>query len=186
MLALDTARRLSCDCSLVGIVEDEDREPLDVGRKTRAISPALQRALKARDGGCRFPGCDRTRVTQAHHVMHWAYGGETKLSNLVTLCKFHHRLVHEGGFGSRATDDGVFVFTRPDGSRVEANGSLGVRFRGSAATAYELDRLFEQNVSRGVTIDSQTARCRWIGDRMDYGMAVENLIALRDRARLNA
>jgi hypothetical protein len=182
VLALDTARRLSCDCSLVGIVEDEDGEPLDIGRKTRSLSPALQRALKSRDGGCRFPGCDRTRFTEGHHIEHWACGGETKLSNLVTLCTFHHRLVHEGGFGLRVTDDGVFVFTRPDGSRVETNGRLGVRFRGSAATAVELDRLFEQNMGLGITIDSQTARCRWVGDRMDYGLAVENLVSLRDRA----
>jgi hypothetical protein len=182
-LAVETARRLSCNCSLVGIVENEDGEPLDVGRKTRAISPALQRALKSRDGGCRFPGCDRSRFTEGHHVKHWGKGGETKLSNLVTLCWFHHRLVHEGGFGLRATDDGVFVFTRPDGSRVEANGALGVRFRGSVATSFELERLFEEHTSRGVRIDPGTARCRWVGDRMDYGVAVEHLIWLRDRSR---
>jgi hypothetical protein len=185
-LAIETARRLSCDCSLVGIVENEDGEPLSVGRKTRAISPALHRALRSRDGGCRFPGCDRVGCTEGHHVVHWAKGGETKLSNLVTLCWFHHRLVHEGGFGMRTTDDGAFVFTRPDGSREEPNGSLQVRFRGSAATSYELDRLFEENLSRGVRIDGQTARCNWVGDRMDYGLAVENLICLRDRGRAAA
>lgn len=75
------------------------------------------------------------------------------------------------------------MLTRSDGSRVEANGTLQVRFRGSAATANQIDRLFEQNLSRGVRIDARTARCRWIGDRMDYGLAVENLILLRDRAR---
>ncbi|HJS21086.1 MAG TPA: DUF222 domain-containing protein [Steroidobacteraceae bacterium] len=85
-LAVETARRLGCDCSLVGIIESQDGEPLNVGRKSRSISPALQRALKSRDGGCRFPGCDRTRFTEGHHVQHWADGGETKLANLVTLC----------------------------------------------------------------------------------------------------
>jgi hypothetical protein len=182
-LAVETARRLSCDCSLVGIVDDEEGEPLDVGRKTRVLSPALQRALRSRDGGCRFPGCDRTRFTEGHHVKHWAHGGETKLGNLVTLCSFHHRLVHEGGFGLRATDDGVFVFTRPDGSRVEPNGQLRVRFRGSADSRQRLDELFAHHLSRGVCIDDETSRCRWLGERMDYGLAVENLIWLRDRAR---
>ena len=67
-----------------------------------SIPTAIARALKARDGGCRFPGCDRTRFTEGHHVKHWADGGETKLSNLVTLCGFHHRLVHEGGYGLTA------------------------------------------------------------------------------------
>lgn len=122
-LALDTARRLACDATVVGLVEGEDGEPLDIGRKSRSIPPAISRALKARDGGCRYPGCDRTRFTEGHHVEHWADGGETKLGNLITLCSFHHRLVHEGGYGLTATDDGLFVFTRPDGTRVEPNGA---------------------------------------------------------------
>ena len=69
----------------------------DLGRKTRTIPPALRRALEARDRGCRFPGCG-LRFTDAHHVRHWADGGETKLENLVLLCRFHHRLVHEEGY----------------------------------------------------------------------------------------
>ena len=69
----------------------------DVGRKTRTIPPALRRALEARDRGCRFPGCG-LRFTEAHHVKHWADGGETKLGNLVLFCRFHHRLVHEEGY----------------------------------------------------------------------------------------
>jgi Domain of unknown function (DUF222)/HNH endonuclease len=121
-LALETARRLGCDATFVGIVEDTEHGPLDIGRKTRAISPALARALRARDGGCRFPGCTRTRFTEGHHVRHWADGGETKLGNLVTLCRYHHRLVHEGGFGLTVTDDGVLVFTRPDGGRIAEGG----------------------------------------------------------------
>jgi hypothetical protein len=181
-IAVETAKRLSCDCSLVGIVDDEHGEPLDVGRKTRGLSPALDRALRSRDGGCRFPGCDRTRFTQGHHIHHWANGGETKLSNLITLCTFHHRLVHEGGFGLRRTDDGVFVFTRPDGSRVEPNGRLGVRFRGSASLPYHTDGLFEHNLGRGIDVDEETARCRWLGERMDYGMALEDLFRTRDLA----
>jgi hypothetical protein len=121
VLAIETARRLACDASLVGLVEDENGEPLNVGRKTRSISPALNRALRSRDGGCRFPGCDRRLFVEGHHVVHWANGGETKLSNLILLCGFHHGLVHEGGFGLEVTD-GVFVFTRPDGSIIVLNG----------------------------------------------------------------
>jgi hypothetical protein len=62
-LAVETARRLACDGSLIGIVEDGEGSPLDIGRKTRAIPQAIRRALKARDGGCRFPGCTHTRFT---------------------------------------------------------------------------------------------------------------------------
>jgi hypothetical protein len=124
-LAVETARRLACDSGLVGLVESEDREPLSVGRRTRAIPPALRRALKARDGGCTFPGCTATRFTEGHHVHHWANGGETKLANLTLVCRFHHRLIHEGEFSVARTDDGIFVFKRPDGSRIEAAGRSG-------------------------------------------------------------
>jgi hypothetical protein len=86
-LAPETARRLACDSSVVAN-----------GRKTRAIPPALGRALRARDRGCRFPGCENRRFLDAHHVHHWAKGGPTTLGNLVLLCRHHHRLVHEGGF----------------------------------------------------------------------------------------
>ena len=57
-----------------------DGSILDVGRKTRTISPALRRALIERDGGCRFPGCRAGRC-DAHHLKHWADGGETSLDN---------------------------------------------------------------------------------------------------------
>jgi hypothetical protein len=86
-LAPETARRLACDTSLV-------RD----GRKSRVVPPALRRALRARDGGCRFPGCENRRFLDAHHVHHWARGGETTAPNLVLLCRRHHRLVHEGGW----------------------------------------------------------------------------------------
>ena len=171
-LAVDTARRLGCDGALVGLVQNASGEPLDIGRRSRAISPALKRALKARDGGCRFPGCTHRHFTQGHHVKHWADGGETKLSNLITLCTFHHRLVHEGGFGLTATDDGVFVFTRPDGRRIAATGSLD-RDLGQRS-------LFDLNRERGLDIDPQTSRCRWQGETMDYGLATEYLYAADD------
>ena len=168
-LAVDTARRLGCDSALVGVVRNAAGEPLDIGRKTRVIPPALRRALNVRDGGCRFPGCTHRHFTEGHHVKHWADGGETKLSNLITLCTFHHRLVHEGGFGLAATDDGVFVFTRPDGRRIAATGRLDRRL--------DLRSLFELNREHGLDIDTQTSGCRWHGERMDYGWATEYLYA---------
>jgi hypothetical protein len=188
-ISIDTARRLACDATIVRMIEDADGEPLNVGRKTRSIPPALSRALRARDGGCRFPGCDRTRFTHGHHVQHWANGGETKPSNVVTLCGFHHRLVHEGGFGVTATDDGVFVFTRPDGGRIPERGES---FRGNIsahagqaprdATFEETLRIYTLNEEAGHKIDANTSRCRWLGERMDYSMAIEGMQFLRDRA----
>jgi hypothetical protein len=114
-LAPDTARRIACDSSLLRITDDAVGNPLDIGRKTRAVPPAMQRALRSRDGGCRFPGCTHGRFVDAHHIRHWANGGETSLDNLALLCRRHHRLVHEGGFGVERTADGALKFTRPDG-----------------------------------------------------------------------
>ena len=187
-LALDTARRLACDCTLVGIVEGEDGEPLDIGRKTRSIPAAIARALRARDGGCRFPGCDRTRFTQGHHLEHWANGGETKLGNLITLCDFHHGLVHEGGYGLKRTDDGLFIFTRPDGRRVEPNGAHC--FRGNISPRGDsIERGFEDSLrdylmkhDPGLSITAQTSRCQWRGETMNHSQAIEAMQVLERKA----
>jgi hypothetical protein len=59
----------------------------------------MRRALRTRDKGCRFPGCDRpVDWTNPHHIIHWARGGPGNLPNLVSVCYYHHRLVHEGGW----------------------------------------------------------------------------------------
>lgn len=119
-LSRETARRLGCDASLLGMVEDARGEPLSVGRRTRAIPAAIARALRLRDDGCRFPGCRARRFVDGHHVEHWADGGETRLDNLVQLCRTHHRLVHEGGFRVERTAEGDFRFRRPDGRLLDA------------------------------------------------------------------
>jgi len=186
-LALDTARRLACDSTVVGLVEGQDGEPLDIGRKTRSIPAAISRALKARDGGCRFPGCDRTRFCDGHHVVHWANGGETKLENLITLCGFHHRLVHEGGYGLKRTDDGLFVFTRPDGRRVESNGRQC--FRGNILSRTPSGGAFEDSLRDYLTkhepalsITAETSRCQWRGESMNYSQAIEAMQVLERKA----
>ena len=113
-----TARRLACDSGVVTIVE-RDGEPLSVGRKTRTIPPALRRALRARDGGCRFPGCTADRFIDAHHIEHWADGGATELGNLIHLCRRHHRLLHEGAVRLEVQPDGEFVFRKRQGQTLE-------------------------------------------------------------------
>ncbi len=118
-LSRATARRLACDASVVRI-DERDGAPLSLGRKTRSISPALRRALRARDGGCRFPGCTNDRFVDAHHVKHWADGGRTELVNLVHLCTHHHRLLHEGGFSVRSSPGGAFEFRTPTGRVLRA------------------------------------------------------------------
>lgn len=111
----ETARRLSCDAGLVRMTHDEEGHPLNVGRRTRTIPPAIRRALETRDRGCRFPGCLVRSHTVPHHVKHWAWGGETSLDNLVLLCRHHHRLVHEGGWQVQWAGRGRPIFLDPRG-----------------------------------------------------------------------
>ena len=118
-VAAETARRLACDASLVRLLE-HDGVPLKLGRKTRVVSPALRRALNARDGGCRFPGCGSRRFVDAHHIEHWAHGGATDLDNLVQLCGHHHRLLHEGRYAISCRAGGRLTFTRRDGRVIPA------------------------------------------------------------------
>jgi 5-methylcytosine-specific restriction endonuclease McrA len=88
--------------------------PLTVGRSTRTVPAAIRRALVVRDRGCRFPGCDRPPAwADAHHLVHWADGGETDLENLVLLCRPHHRIVHEQGWTLGRDDGGDFVVAPP-------------------------------------------------------------------------
>ena len=114
--------------------------------------------------------------------------GETKLSNLITLCSFHHGLVHEGGYGLHVTDDGLFVFTRPDGRRVESNGSSC--FRGNSLPPITSNyRGFEESLrdylskhGQKLSITAETASCKWGGERMDYSMAIESMQFLEQKA----
>jgi hypothetical protein len=116
----ETARRLACDASVMRVVMAGRSEPLDVGRRTPVVPPAVRRAVIVRDRGCRFPGCDRPQAwCDAHHVEHWADGGPTALHNLLLLCRRHHGMVHRtGGFGLELVE-GRPVFRRPDGSILE-------------------------------------------------------------------
>jgi hypothetical protein len=115
---LETIKRLACDSSIVVVTEDERGTPLNVSRRQRTVSTPLRRALWARDRHCTFPGCCRTRFVDAHHVHHWVEGGETSVDNLVLLCSYHHRLLHEGGYGIRRDYQGEQYFVRADGRAI--------------------------------------------------------------------
>jgi len=157
-MAAETARRLSCDASVVALTESDDGDPLNVGRRTRTISASLRRALNARDRGCRFPGCANSRYLDAHHVEHWANGGETKPSNLVSLCRFHHHAVHEGGIRIEILDGGALRFVKPDGTAID-----------SIAPGYTQPPGDWKQLPAGTLVN------RWRGERMDYDLGVEVL-----------
>jgi len=171
-LAAETVRRMSCDAAIVPLL-DRGGETLSVGRKTRSIPPSLRRALQNRDDGCRFPGCGQRRFVDAHHIEHWAHGGETKLTNLVQLCRHHHRLLHEGGFTvERSRGDGAtagdLVFRRPDGRRLRAV---------PPAPPGDVRRLRDQHARRGLRITPTTPVPRWYGERLDLPAAVDAVLA---------
>ena len=95
----ETVRRLACDAQVTRVVFDARSEVMDVGRARRVPPTATRRALRARDRGCVWPGCERPAgSTHAHHLTHWAHGGATDLDNLVLICRYHHWKVHEGGW----------------------------------------------------------------------------------------
>ena len=166
-VSAETSRRLSCDCAVVPWLEDGVGETLNVGRKTRSIPPAIRRALQRRDQGCRFPGCTAHKYVDAHHVVHWAGGGETRLDNLVTLCRHHHRAVHEGGFDVFMNEHGRPVFTDRRGQPI--SDAPPTRYRGNAFA------LMTANRRRGVDVSAETCIPDWDGQRMDDDLVVDAL-----------
>ena len=116
-LARETVQRLACDAHLIWIYEG-DNHTIGIGRQHRRVPRWLRRRLRKRDGArCRFPGCDHTLGLHAHHLQHWADHGATDTPNLVTLCPFHHHLVHEGGWTATGDADSDVTFRSRDGTR---------------------------------------------------------------------
>jgi hypothetical protein len=115
VISSETARRLACDSTLECVITDHGRV-LGIGRRTRLIPAWLRRQLWFRDGGCRFPGCPERHFIHGHHRRHWADLGPTDLENLILLCGFHHRYLHEHGWTIEDRPDGSMVFKKPDGT----------------------------------------------------------------------
>jgi hypothetical protein len=166
-VSAETSRRLACDAGVLHWLNRRG-EPLSVGRKTRTVPPSIRRALQRRDRGCRFPGCTCSRWVDAHHIHHWADGGATHIDNLVLLCRHHHRLVHEGGFGLARTAAGEFRFTDPAGKCIRDAPEKS--FRGN------FFELLAANRSTGITITPETPVPDWLGESMDDDIVVHHLM----------
>jgi hypothetical protein len=111
---------IACSSAWSWMLHDSAGKLLDLGRRRRRPNAALRRAARERDTcRCRFPGCESRRV-DLHHIQYWSNGGRTKLDNLVSLCRYHHMLVHDRGYLIAAARDGTFAFYRPDGTAVPA------------------------------------------------------------------
>ena len=118
-IPLETAFRLACDCTVTRVLMRGESEVLDLGRSTRLASAAQHKALAIRDRGCVFPGCDRPPAwCNAHHLVWWEHGGPTDEQNLCLLCRRHHTLCHEGGWGLTRNDDGTYQAHEPPAGHV--------------------------------------------------------------------
>jgi hypothetical protein len=171
-ICAETLRRLACDSGLVAVLDgDVAGKTLDVGRKTRSIPPAIRRALQRRDRTCCFPGCTHTRWLDGHHAEHWLHGGATKLANLLLLCPFHHRLVHEGGFTLEIDPNGHRTFRDPEGRVLAPPRSPQLD------PLIALARLRADNENAGAHIDERTSASGWRGERVDYSWVVDWLAA---------
>jgi hypothetical protein len=134
--------------------------------------------LKARDDGCRFPGCTHRAYLDGHHVKHWADGGETGLDNLVQLCRHHHRLVHEGGFSCERRDDGAFVFRDPNNRTLRTSPPTMPDRTNPELNTWIASLLYDPD------IDERSCSPHWTsGDRMDWDLGIWHMFQIDEKAQ---
>jgi 5-methylcytosine-specific restriction endonuclease McrA len=170
-ISISKARMLACTAAVSWMLHDRDGTVLDVGRRRRRPTAAIRRAARERDKcRCRFPGCDSRRV-DLHHIQYWSHGGRTKLTNLISLCKYHHTLVHERGHLIAAGPGPTFAFYAPDGTAVPASPALP-RADGPIDGCHQAD------------ITADTIIPSWYGERLDLDYAIYVCLAnARNRTR---
>jgi uncharacterized protein DUF222/HNH endonuclease len=170
-ITLSTAQTVACTATLSWMLHDHDGTLLDVGRRRRRPTSALRRAARERDKcRCRFPGCESRRV-DLHHIQYWSNGGRTKLANLISLCKYHHMLVHERGYLIAAARDGAFTFCRSDGTAIPAAPAL-------PDVAGGIEGCHDADITPGTIIPP------WYGERLDLDHALYICLAnAANRAR---
>jgi hypothetical protein len=163
-VSVTTAQMIACESTLSWMWHDRDGTLLDVGRRRRRPTAALRRAVRERDTcRCRFPGCESRRV-DLHHIQYWRNGGRTSLKNLISLCKYHHMLVHDRGYIITASPGGVFTFTRPDGRAIPASPALP----GTDGTIIGC---------HDAEITAETIVPAWYGERLDLDYAIATFFA---------
>ncbi len=162
-ISVETALRLACDADIETVVTDDDGNVKHLSPRQRLVRGALRRQVEERDDHrCQVPGCGRRARLDVHHLRHRAHGGQSKLPNLTLLCRFHHHRLHEGGWTSVRTPDGL-EFHDPHGRCICAR---------PPTTAGD---------HKAVEAQSRTAadgRCCWTGERLDLDMALTALFSL--------
>jgi hypothetical protein len=170
-LTATTLERLACDCG-IRLATEREGETIDVGRRTRSIPVALERAILDRDRSrCRFPGCTQQGRLQVHHRRHWSRGGTTDVRNCFLVCLYHHKVLHEGAWHAEGDAAGALTFVDPLGRRMPE-----VLLPPPKTDPNAIRR---DNVEREVTITAETIQPRWYaGDRLDLDHAVASLCQL--------
>ncbi|XOV88800.1 MAG: DUF222 domain-containing protein [Pseudomonadota bacterium] len=168
----ELVKKLACDASIRTLLEDDAGQVISIGRKSRIIPRNMAIALKQRDRGCRYPNCHQQHWTDAHHIRHWADGGETSLDNLITLCRFHHTGLHRGDY-IIDKQDGEVRFLDRFGHEIQRVIPGLPHDPGEVVSAIQA-----RHAKAGLGITSTTGITRWDGGGMDYGVAIEQLFLL--------
>jgi len=112
-ISIDTIERVICEVGMIPVAFDSDGQVINVGRSQRTFTPRQRIGLEVRDGGCRFPGCDRPPSwCEAHHINEWyRHGGRTDIADGILLCRHHHLLIHNNDW--RVTRQGADYYVVP-------------------------------------------------------------------------
>jgi hypothetical protein len=158
-ISVTTAQMLACTAALSWMTHSEAGEILALGRRRRRPSSAIRRAARERDHcRCRFPGCESRRA-DLHHIQYWVNGGRTDLDNLISLCPYHHKVVHDRGYLIAAAPPGGFAFYQADGTPLPPCPPLPEP-DGSIDEAHDAD------------ITPETIVPSWYGERLDLDHAI--------------
>src|SRR5689334_20523800 len=159
-ISVSTAQMVTCSAALSWMTRGDAGAVLALGRRRRRPGSAIRRAARERDHGrCRYPGCE-SRRTDLHHIRHWVNGGRTDLDNLISLCPWHHKVVHDRGYTIAARPGGAdFAFYRPDGTPLPSSPPLPAP-DGSIGTAHDAE------------ITPDTIIPPWYGERLDLNHAI--------------
>ena len=160
-ISVSTAQMIGCTAALSWMTHGDGGAILALGRRRRRPSSAIRRAARERDHGrCRFPGCE-SRRTDLHHIQHWVNGGRTDLANLISLCPWHHKVVHDRGYTIAAPPGGAdFAFYRPDGT------PAAVLPAAARARTAAIDAAHDADITPDTIIPP------WYGERLDLNHAI--------------
>jgi hypothetical protein len=166
-ISINVAQMIACSATWSWMLHDSAGKLLDLGRRRRRPNTALRRAARERDNcRCRFPGCESRRV-DLHHIQHWINGGRTSLKNLISLCKYHHMLIHQRGYLIASVPGGAFTFHRPDGTLLP-----------SSPARPDLDGTIHDCHDAAIT--PATIIPAWYGERLDLDYAIHACFAHAD------